>query len=175
MFLILSPEHSSLPAKLLLVSYLCKYPHLSPCGNLVPGWISRSKLPFLPVVFLPEAVMLFESTLQLGEFLLLPNLAFPSRLLLVSEKMIVLIVIEEPRIPQTAHWNNGFKYVFNSSPASPSSFDFSRETSILKKNYPCRNALSFQFPSGYFIQVLLLLLPVRQTQAPFALRTTAAN
>lgn len=74
-------------------SYLCQYPHLSPYGNLVPGWICRPRLAFLPVVFLPEAVIQFESTLQFSEFLLLLNLAFPSRLLLVSEKTIVLIVM----------------------------------------------------------------------------------
>lgn len=69
-------------------SYLFTYPHLSPYGNLVPGWICRSRLPFLPVVFLPEAAIRFENTLQLGEFLLLLNLAFPSKLLLISEKTI---------------------------------------------------------------------------------------
>lgn len=88
--LILSPGHSYLPTKLLFVFHSLICVNTPICLHMEIWPLAGSVGPFLPVVFLSEAVVGFENTLQLGEFLLLINLAFPSRLLL-SEKMIVLI------------------------------------------------------------------------------------
>lgn len=62
------------------------YSHLS---SYKCPWLCRSRALFLLAAFLPETAIHFASTLQLGEFLLLLILAFPSRLLLISEKMIM--------------------------------------------------------------------------------------
>lgn len=89
--LLLSSGHSFLPTKLLLALHRLVLPFVF--IQIFGSWLCRSRALFLLAALRPGTAIHFESTLQLGELLLLLILAFPNRLLLISEKTIMSSVM----------------------------------------------------------------------------------